>query len=71
MSDELLSVKAALNVVPFSERTLRGLLGEGKIPFVRISAGRIAILRSDLERYIASRRETADKRGAAVQSEAP
>lgn len=45
----LMTVKEAAESLRVSERTARGLLARGVIPFVRVSRGRVALLRRDVD----------------------
>ncbi|MBW7928229.1 MAG: helix-turn-helix domain-containing protein [Fimbriimonadaceae bacterium] len=48
----LMTIREFSETLRISERTARDLLARGKLPIVRISRGRIALLRRDVDAYI-------------------
>ena len=62
----LMSVRDGARELCMGERTFRGLLAQGAIPVVRVSPGRIAVLRSDLEAYVRARRSGGGAEGTAA-----
>lgn len=65
-SSALLSVRDGAHELCMGERTFRGLLAQGAIPFVRVSPGRVAVLRSDLDAYVRARRSGGGTKGTAA-----
>jgi excisionase family DNA binding protein len=55
--EPLLPCHAAAALLSISPSTLRRLARQGHIAFVRVSPGRVAFERAELERYIARRRQ--------------
>ena len=58
-TDKPLTEKAVAEILGVSQRTVRNLRQQGKLPYVHVSDRKIAILNSDLNEYLQHRRVAA------------